>query len=73
METHPVAIGVVGFGKAGDGLLAAAGAVGHVVRVQPHLRLIVHQLHRAPVRHLQRDGGPDQTQSLEEIKYFRRS
>ena len=52
-ETHPVAIGVVSFGKSRDGLLAAARAVGHVVRVQPVLRLLVHQLDHAPVGHLQ--------------------
>lgn len=52
-ETHPVAIGVVSFGESCDGLLAAARAVGHVVRVQPVLRLLVHQLDHAPVRHLQ--------------------
>lgn len=51
-ETHPVAIGVIPFGESRDGLLAAARSVGHVVRVQPVLRLLVHQLDHTPVGHL---------------------
>jgi hypothetical protein len=51
-DAHPVAIGVISLGEPCDGLLTAAGAVSHVVRVQPVLRPLVHQLHHAAVRHL---------------------